>query len=313
MGSKFHPIGYVSRVTGLSPHLIRAWERRYGAVCPDRSRGNRRLYSDDDIRRLTALQRGVEAGHRIAQLSAMEPQVLNRLAGRFPNGGPSASPQDRPAAADDHLSTCLEAVSRLDAARLETALSEAAAELPRRRFLEQVVTPLMNGLGDRWSEGRSKILHEHLASTVVQSFLWDLLRSASQIERRPSIVAATPAGQWCSLGALVVAISAADLGWNAHFFGPNLPAEEIAAAVRGTGASAVALSLTCSVEASHFRRELRRLHQGISPHVTLCVGGRGAVPLEEVVSSVGGRCVPDLSSFLSILAGTSPAEEDLSG
>ena len=51
-----HPIQVVSRRTGLSQDVIRVWERRYHAVTPERSPTNRRLYSDDDVRRLALLR-----------------------------------------------------------------------------------------------------------------------------------------------------------------------------------------------------------------------------------------------------------------
>ncbi|MBX7259713.1 MAG: MerR family transcriptional regulator, partial [Candidatus Hydrogenedentes bacterium] len=52
-----HPIQVVALRTGLTPHVIRMWERRYAAVCPTRTPTNRRLYSDSDITRLRLLSR----------------------------------------------------------------------------------------------------------------------------------------------------------------------------------------------------------------------------------------------------------------
>ena len=43
-----HPIQVVVRRTGLSPHVIRVWEKRYDAVVPTRTPTNRRRYSDAD-------------------------------------------------------------------------------------------------------------------------------------------------------------------------------------------------------------------------------------------------------------------------
>ena len=45
--------------TGLSPHVIRAWERRYRAIEPERSAGKHRLYSEAEIQRLAMLSRAV--------------------------------------------------------------------------------------------------------------------------------------------------------------------------------------------------------------------------------------------------------------
>lgn len=301
MKQKLHPIGYVARITGLSPHLIRAWERRYGVVKPDRSNSNRRLYSDEDIHRLRTLQKAVKSGHRIAQLSQMESSILNRLANRIPTGNHPKLQRERPASAREHLETCMKAVNSLSIDQLERTLADAAADLPRRHLFEHVVTPLMEKIGQLWSDGSMKILNEHMASFVVQSFLWDLLRGANANGDRPSIVVATPAGQSCILGALVVAVIATDLGWHAHFFGGNLPAEDIVASVRTVSARAVVLSITYRAEPSFMFKEIRRLQKGLDPRVTLLVGGRAAATVEDAISSAGGVRVSDLSHFVATL------------
>ncbi|MGD9051316.1 MAG: MerR family transcriptional regulator, partial [Desulfobacterales bacterium] len=87
---KIHPIGFVARQTGLSAHVIRAWEKRYGAVQPGRTSTGRRLYSNSDIQHLKLLQQAAGIGHRIAQLSELDDKTLlaiiaNPIAGTGPN------------------------------------------------------------------------------------------------------------------------------------------------------------------------------------------------------------------------------------
>src|SRR3954469_3779400 len=74
-----HPIGVVARRTGLKPDLIRAWERRYGAVEPGRSETRRRFYSDDDIERLLLLRRAVNPGRGISQVASLSNAELGAL------------------------------------------------------------------------------------------------------------------------------------------------------------------------------------------------------------------------------------------
>lgn len=59
-------ISEVSRRTGLPPATIRAWERRYGLLTPDRTGGGQRLYSDDDVRALLAVNDLVRSGWALA-------------------------------------------------------------------------------------------------------------------------------------------------------------------------------------------------------------------------------------------------------
>jgi DNA-binding transcriptional MerR regulator len=64
-------MGVVTRRTGLRVDVIPAWERRREAVQPRRGSGNRRLYTDDDIRRLGLIRRTVEAGRQIGQVARL--------------------------------------------------------------------------------------------------------------------------------------------------------------------------------------------------------------------------------------------------
>lgn len=74
-------IGTVSRLTGISQHTLRVWERRYKAVESGRSEGGRRLYSNDDVERLTLLKALVDRGDRIGQIASEATDALRaRLA-----------------------------------------------------------------------------------------------------------------------------------------------------------------------------------------------------------------------------------------
>jgi hypothetical protein len=59
-----HPIGVVSTRTGIPQDVLRAWERRYSAVTPQRTETGRRLYSDLDLLRFRLLKAAVDSGRR---------------------------------------------------------------------------------------------------------------------------------------------------------------------------------------------------------------------------------------------------------
>ena len=79
MSETKHPIQIVSRRTGLSTDVIRAWERRYKAVKPIRSSNGRRLYSDNDVKKLMLLQRIISGGRRIGDIAKLNIQNLEDL------------------------------------------------------------------------------------------------------------------------------------------------------------------------------------------------------------------------------------------
>ena len=104
-----------------------------------------------------------------------------------------------------------------------------------------------------------KIVNEHMATSVTRTFLLNMLRATEVTDPAPAIVIATTVGQWHDVGALIVALTAAQNGWHPIYYGPNLPAEEIAAGVKQSGARAVAISGTHQLNHHALIEELRKL------------------------------------------------------
>lgn len=64
-------ISAVARLTGISSHVLRVWERRYSVVEPQRSDSKRRQYTQSDIRRLSLLKTLVDNGHSIGSVASL--------------------------------------------------------------------------------------------------------------------------------------------------------------------------------------------------------------------------------------------------
>lgn len=89
-------IGAVCRMTGLSQHVLRIWEKRYGAVEPERSESDRRLYREVDINRLSMLKALVDRGQAIGSIAGLDDDELERRvrqsAGFLPISGEMEKP-----------------------------------------------------------------------------------------------------------------------------------------------------------------------------------------------------------------------------
>jgi DNA-binding transcriptional MerR regulator/methylmalonyl-CoA mutase cobalamin-binding subunit len=295
-----HPIQVVARRTGLSPDVIRAWERRYQAVSPQRSRAERRLYSDEDVVRLDLLRRATESGRRIgdvAQLSLVELQSL--LQGDRGASVPSALRSDAPPSATAaHLAACLTAVQRLDAAALEVALAAASRSLSLPLLLREVIGVLVMEIGERWRTGALRPCHEHMATAQIRFFLGNLLlHSPMTSGSGPILLVATPVGQRHELGALMVAVIAAQAGWFPLYLGADVPSDEIAFAATERAVAAVALSICYPADDTRLPDALRRLRRQLPDAMALLVGGAAAAGYRATLAEIGAVQPSDLATL----------------
>lgn len=292
-----HPVRVVVQRTNLSSHVLRAWERRYGVIAPSRTEGGQRLYSDNDIERLSLLQALTAAGGAISQLARLPIDELRRLAHAQPLAAPPGMPAD-PAAR--WRGSAMVAIQALDAGALRSELGRAALALGLPTFLDELVAPLLREVGVRWREGRLGIAHEHLVTVVVREVLGWVRDSADTLAAAPQLVVATPANQMHEGGALLVAATAAAEGWKVTCLGANLPGEDIAAAAVRTGARAVALSIIHPDNDAELGAQLASIRRAL-PGTTLLIGGAAAPAYRAAVDAVGGQVMTELADLRAAL------------
>jgi DNA-binding transcriptional MerR regulator/methylmalonyl-CoA mutase cobalamin-binding subunit len=296
-------MGVVTRKTGLRSEVIRAWERRHKAVEPTRTAGNHRLYTDDDIRRLQSIRRVLDAGWHIGQVARLETDEILRL---IEDAGEGTEPpiQDGPASGrlDHHLRRCIERIKALDDEGLHRQFEAASVEFGRVEVLDRLLVPLMNSVGAAFEEGSMRIANEHLAAAVVRAF-GDSLRGAyPAADESPGVVVATPIQQHHELGALVVAAVTRSEGWRTTYLGPNLPAEELVAAVHRRRCKVLALSITFPSGGGQLEADLRRLGRLLSPDVHLVVGGQSAELYQDALQEARANRLEDLASLRTFLS-----------
>jgi DNA-binding transcriptional MerR regulator/methylmalonyl-CoA mutase cobalamin-binding subunit len=302
----------VTRRTGLSADLLRAWERRYAVVKPTRSKGGRRLYSDADIERLRLLYRATLGGRSIGQVAELPTEALAALVrqdavtdSEIERARASAqrAELDGQPVAGDYLDDCLGMVERLDATALEATLRRAAVVLPATALLDGLAVPLLARVGTCWREGTLRPVHGHLVSAIVRRVLESMIAGASSPLATANLVVATPAGQIHEFGALLVAATAAAEGWRVTYLGADLPAEDIAEAATRTRARAVALSVVYPAEDPALGDELRRLRAALPNDIALVVGGAASAAYGEALDEIGAMRLNDLAHLRTHLAG----------
>ncbi|MFM8878029.1 MAG: MerR family transcriptional regulator [Verrucomicrobiota bacterium] len=322
-----HSIKTVSQQTGLSPHVIRAWEKRYQTVRPARSEGRQRLYSAADIERLTLLRRATEAGFSIGTIASLSVDSLHSLLSGSNRGFAYAGLSREPLSVGGGLGTpvvvgggpaaeetlgflegAFQAVLRTDAGGLEGLLERASVAMGQMRLLGELIVPLVERIGDGWLRGEVKVSQEHVATSVLRTFLGNIARPIALHPRAPVMVVTTPSGQVHELGAIIVAAAATGLGWRVVYGGACLPAEEIAGMATEQGAKAVGLSVVHPTDDPSLALELKLLRRLLPAPIRILVGGRASAAYRSEIQSIGATLVgglDDLRDQLNRLRGES--------
>lgn len=258
-----YSLGAVVRLTGLSEHTLRAWERRYGAVQPGRSPKGTRRYSQAEIERLRLLHAAVQAGHRIGDVAGLSDQEIEARLDALP--APASRPLDEVRAA----------IARLDPGEVERLLGIQLAALGNAGFCREIALPLLHEVGTRWEHGEGSVASEHLLTSATRGLLGAALRAAPRLADAPRLLFTTPEDERHELGALIAAVTAAGAGADVTYLGPELPVEEVVAAASATQARAVGLSIV-TLPGGAARRYLERLRRALPEAVALWLGGAGA-------------------------------------
>lgn len=264
-----YSIKAVSQATGLSIETLRAWERRYRIVEPVRDGNGRRSYRPEDVVRLRKLREATERGHPISRLALLSLDELGKLLVE-PEPGHS-----RRAASAGFAEKIVKAAENYRPGDVDQLLAMALALQPLSQFVNDVLSPLLNEVGDRWHSGEFNVAQERIVSSAVRKQVGQVLDTYSRIATGPLMVLTTPSGERHELGILMAALLAAAQNVRCHFLGADLPADAIATYASRVGADIVALSVVMSEDLNVVTDELGRLALFLPEHIGLWAGGVG--------------------------------------
>ena len=277
-------IGELSRRSGVSPELLRAWERRYGLLDPTRSQGGLRLYSLEDLERVRLMQHHLARG-----LAAAEAAVL---ATEEP---PAAGAETPLAGAKDELA---DALAAFDEPRAHAILDSLLATATTDTVLTTVVVPYLRELGEQWERGDASVAQEHFASAVLRGRLLGLARGWGR-GLGPRIVLACAPGEQHDLGVIAFGLALRARGWRIVYLGADTPLTSVTDAAHASDATLVVVSAVTPKPFRAHRDELRKLART----QRLCLGGAGAAraDLDFDAEILSGDPVEEADRLTSLL------------
>ncbi|WP_136248685.1 MerR family transcriptional regulator [Halomonas borealis] len=253
-----YPIREVSRLTGVNAVTLRAWERRYGLLQPQRTPKGHRLYAKDDITRVEHILQWLNRGVPVSQVRELLEQ-------------PEPVDAPPPAAGDwpHQRQQLIQAVEALDTACLETLFNQALALYPVATCLDELWQPVLRELEERWDNR----LGAELQRRALESFLRTRIGTRlyhTNARATGATLLILPLPDDGPLWGLLAVLAAADRGYRVEWLDAPLPTQELPLAVERFHAQALLLASGRAERADLVRRQLPRLADQLQVPVALC-------------------------------------------
>ena len=281
-----------SKLTGLSTHVIRAWEKRYGLVQPVRGVNRYRLYNDEDVRLFRYLKTHVDQGISIGELAEIGREGLLERIQRELVETPVAPPPSEGLIAD-----LTQALQENDRAGFERKLNGALAVIPFEEALHRFLLPLQEQVGELWHDGHLGVAQEHYASNQIKQKIFSAINQLRVSEEGPRVVIACPAQEWHEIAAMTAAFLCASRGCRTHYLGANLPIVELEKYSEDVRPAFVLLSLTNQRSIIEAKELAQGLATQIIPYAPVGIGGQCAQMHASLFTEEGITVFPDLKAL----------------
>ena len=234
-----YPIRTLSELTGIPTTTLRAWERRYGLLKPDRTPKGHRLYSSEDVELIREISALLKNNHTISEaIRIIRDPDRNSLLQLSPG--------------EDHWQgfqqEFLKSIEAFNDQKLDKVYNDALSIYPVDMVNEHVIIPVLQTLGEQWQQREAGIAEEHFFSAFLRNKLGARFHHQSNNSRGKQILVACLPGEYHELGILLYCIAAIGRGYRILYLGSNMPPQQLPMVVARTHVSAVLLSASSIID-----------------------------------------------------------------
>ncbi len=233
---QYFNIQLASQLSGVASATIRAWEKRYKAVIPERGDNKHRLYSETDIEKLALLYKLTELGQSIGKIAPLSFEELKdvylRLMHRPYEERHAVVTSSENIDTEKMLSGFFLALSAYKLDIISHELEKACKILSPKDLCLKILIPLFQEIGHKILRQELSIAQEHTLSALVKFYIGQMIGKNYQkaLQKNKLILITTPEGEWHEVGILASALLCVHYGVRFVYLGANLPAESLAEA-----------------------------------------------------------------------------------
>ena len=264
-----YKIDHVAKLTGLSKHVIRSWERRFDLLNPVRGGNRYRMYTQEDVDLLTYIRRELESGFAIGELAKLGRENL--------------------IAQMDHKKAVFDASNESPLVRINDILIDSLIPLDKNKFIRtlneavslvsfdeaffKIFIPLLRRVGDLWHEGKIGVGEEHFVTHHIRQRFLSILNQLPASDEGPKVVISCLANDYHEMGALIAAYQCAINGCQIFYLGANMPAESLVEFCTKTRPTLVLLSCSNELEDSEAKSLADKYARTLLPICSVWAGG----------------------------------------
>ncbi len=301
----------VVQQTGVSAPTLRAWERRYKLLSPERANNTYRLYSERDIAIIRWLKAWVDAGMAISQAIALfrlksekaqrtensheiaaEPLLVEHI--QFAPTSDTLQESEKflegsvPFAMQLARERLVAAFIQLDEARASTITSSILAIYPFEQVCNELITPTMWQIGQLWAEGSISISVEHFACNFFRALLTNMLHLSPLVTGAPLAIVCCAPGESHELAPLMMSLFLRRDGLRIVYLGQNIESKSLLQTVRQLEPALLCVSLTMPKYIGGLLDLAQRVAALPPPRPLFAFGGQGVTYTPEVIPSIPG-------------------------
>lgn len=275
-------IQLTSKLTGVSIHTLRAWEKRYQVVTPERTSTNRRLYSDGDVEKLSLLFDLCQLGHNISEIAGENASRLKEMLEGYQGKSRPQDKRDEVLVTGDTSSSVSGLILALEFYKLDVIgheLSKLKIVMGPRKLVFEIVTPLLAEVGKRIAEKKLTQAHFLAISSILRFHLGHILFKGVEVKRKSpeKVVLIMPEGEIDEIILYLAGILCSHYQKNFFYAGANVPTSSASEICLATDATHIVIGR--SVQNLDHRKDfivtyMNRLDKKLGPNVKKIILGQ---------------------------------------
>lgn len=256
-----------SKLLGIQPGTLRAWERRYQMIAPVRNESGHRLYTEEHIRILKWLTQKVDRGFTISQAVSLLDKDHESLLET--NDGEALANQDM---SNDLMEQLLKALLGFDEGQAHEIMDKIFSLYSVEKVLNDIFGTLLVKVGDLWEKDEITSAHEHFASAFLRSRIGMILHGLPVNGFLPKTVSVCGPGEWHELGLMIYTLFVRRKGFDTIYLGTSIADNDIHIVLKEVNPKFLFLSCTLSINLTKTLEMVDKLHKDY-PELIIGLGG----------------------------------------